>query len=63
MRNDIDRSAFYARTAEMALRIATIVAVSRLDDEQVRISDLEYGISLARASAELMVARAADYMA
>lgn len=63
MRSDPDRGAFFARTAEMALRIATIVAVGRLDDDQVRRGDIEYGIGLARASAELMAAGAADYMA
>lgn len=62
MRADPERGAFYARTAEMALRIATIVAIGRLDDEQVRKSDLEYGIALATQSAELMVTGAADYM-
>lgn len=63
MRRDVDRGAFYARTAEMALRIATIVAVGRLQDDQVRKSDMEFGIEIARASAELMAAGAADYMA
>lgn len=63
MRADVERGAFWARTAEMALRIATIVAVGRMEDEQIRKSDLEFGISLARASAELMAAGAADYMA
>lgn len=63
MRDDPERGAFFARTAEMALRIATIVAVGRLDDEQVRKSDLEYGIALAMQSAELMASGAADYMA
>lgn len=63
MRDDPDRGAFYARTAEMAVRIATIVAIGRLDDEQVRIEDLEFGIALAQSSAETMATGAADYMA
>ena len=63
MRRDIDRGAFFARTAEMALRIATIVAVGRMEDEAVRKSDIEFGIEIARASAEMMATGAADYMA
>ena len=60
---DAEAGSFYARTVEMALRIATIVAVGRLDDDQVRIADLEYGIALAKSSAEMMAQGAADYMA
>lgn len=63
MRRDTERGAFYARTAEMALRIATIVAIGRLDDDQVRLSDLEYGIGLAMRSSQMMAEGAADYMA
>lgn len=63
MRQKAEQGAFYARTAEMALRIATIVAIGRLDDDQVRLSDLEYGIGLAMRSAEMMTEGAADYMA
>ena len=63
IRSDADRGAFYARTSEMAVRIATIVAIGRLDDEQVRIADLEFGVSLSRASADMMATGAADYMA
>jgi hypothetical protein len=55
-------AAFWARTAEMALRIATVIAIGRLDDLQVRIADLEYGIELARVSAQIMQAGAAEYM-
>lgn len=55
--------AFYARSAEIALRIATIVAIGRLDDDQVRKSDMEYGIDLAWRSAKAMATGAADYMA
>lgn len=54
---------FWGRTAEMALRIATIIAIGRLEDEQVRIGDLETGILLAKASAEAMTRGAAEYMA
>ncbi len=60
---DPEHGAFFARTAEMAVRIATIIAVGRLDDDQVRIDDLEYGIAVALASATMMQAGAADYMA
>ena len=63
MRQRAEQGAFYARTVEMALRIATIVAIGRLDDDQVRLSDLDYGIGLAMRSADLMVTGAADYMA
>ena len=55
-------AAFWARTAEMALRIATVIAIGRLDDMQVRLADLEYGIELARMSAQIMQAGAAEYM-
>lgn len=54
---------FYARTVEMALRIATIVSIGRLDDDQVRIGDLEFGMALAISSATAMAQGAADYMA
>jgi len=63
MHRERERGAFYARTAEMALRIATIVAIGRLEDDQVRLADLEFGITLATRSAETMAAGAADYMA
>lgn len=62
VRAEKESGAFYARTAEMALRIATIVAIGRLDDEQVRKSDLEFGIAIAKSSAERMSSGAADYM-
>lgn len=63
MDKDVDASAFYARTVEMALRIATIVAIGRLDDEQVRRGDIEYGIEVSYQSAKFMASGAADYMA
>lgn len=57
-----DAAAFYARTVEMALRIATIVAIGRLEDEQIRLSDMEYGIKVSYQSARFMETGAADYM-
>jgi hypothetical protein len=57
-------AALWGRTVEIALRIATIVAIGRLEGEdRVRKSDLEFGIMLARASAEQMVNGAREYMA
>jgi len=53
---------FYVRTAEMALRIATIIAIG-CGRDNVRAEDLEYGIGIAKASADFMVEGAADYMA
>ncbi|MCH4542732.1 bifunctional DNA primase/polymerase [Ochrobactrum sp. A-1] len=63
MDKDVEASAFYARTVEMSLRIATIVAIGRLDDEQVRRVDMEFGIEVAHQSARFMASGAADYMA
>ncbi len=63
MDKDVEASAFYARTVEMSLRIATIVAIGRLDDEQVRRADMEFGIEVAHQSARFMASGAADYMA
>ena len=60
---DPETGAFYARTVEMALRIATIVAIGRMDDDRLRIADLEYGILVARQSAATMAAGAAEWMA
>lgn len=54
--------AFLARTVEMAVRIATIVAAG-CERENVRVEDIRYGIELARQSAEMMITGAADYMA
>jgi hypothetical protein len=54
--------AFYARTAEMALRIATIVAIGRMEDDRLRKSDLEFGIIVAKLSSEIMAEGAAEYM-
>lgn len=63
METDPALAPFYARTAEMALRIATIVAIGRLEDNQLRRADMEFGITVAMASAQIMVSGAADYMA
>lgn len=60
---DHESGAFYARTVEMALRIATIVAIGRMEDVKLRSSDLEYGILVARQSAEFMSAGASEWMA
>jgi len=53
---------FYVRTAEMALRIATIIAIG-CGRDNVRREDLDYGIKIARTSADFMVEGAADHMA
>lgn len=60
---DPEYGSLYVRTAEMALRIATIIAIGRLEDDQVRLSDLEYGIKLAKRSADMMVRGAVLHMA
>ncbi|MCY0150900.1 bifunctional DNA primase/polymerase [Hoeflea sp. G2-23] len=60
---DPESGAFYARTVEMALRIATIVAIGRMEGIKLQSSDLEYGIMVARQSAEFMAAGAAEWMA
>ncbi|MCO6407342.1 bifunctional DNA primase/polymerase [Hoeflea alexandrii] len=53
---------FIVRTAEMAVRIATIVAAGRHNDS-IRLDDIQFGANLAMQSADLMIAGAADYMA
>lgn len=60
---DPDTAPVHARVVEMALRIATIIAVGRCDEYSVRRSDLEMGIAIATASAQLMAQGVADYMA
>lgn len=59
-----DRAAFFVRTAEMAQRIATIVAVGN-DPARPRITIdvMEWSRDLALFSAERMAAEAADFMA
>lgn len=64
--SDPDSASFYARTAEMALRIATIVAVGRHPFNSlnsVSVEDMEFGKAVALGSAETMIVGAADYMA
>jgi len=56
------RDVFYGRAAEMALRVATIIAIGRGHDN-IRIDDLEYGIKLAKLSGEYLEEGAADFMA
>jgi hypothetical protein len=53
---------FLARTVEMSLRIATIIAAGRFS-ETVDGRDMMIGRDLASSSAELMIAGARDYMA
>lgn len=54
---------FYARTAEMAVRIATILAIGRLDgSDNIRLPEIEYATAMARQSADMMAEGAADYM-
>lgn len=60
---DPEMAPFYARTVEMALRIATIVAVGRCEEDAVRKTDLQVGITIASLSSSLMAQGAADYMA
>lgn len=63
-RGDADArvAAFMARSAEMAVRIATIVAVGR-GAEAVETDDMQYGIDLTTRSAKAMMGGARDYMA
>lgn len=52
---------FHARSAEMALRIATIVALGRTARE-VSAQDMAYGIEIASQSGKAMMTGARDYM-
>jgi hypothetical protein len=55
---------FFTRSAEMAQRMATIRAVGRDGAAaKVTLDDMDWGIALARWSAEQTVEMAADYMA
>jgi len=56
------KDVFYGRAAEMALRIATIIAIGRGHDN-IRLDDLEYGIKMARNSGKVLEEGAADFMA
>jgi hypothetical protein len=62
MSENPDQAELFVRTAEMALRIASIVAIGRMEDHQVRLSDVRYGINLARQSSRLMAHGAAEWM-
>jgi hypothetical protein len=59
---DADARPFLARTVEMALRIATIVAAGRFS-QTVDIDDMMAGRSLALASAEVVLSGARDHIA
>ncbi|MDY8108272.1 PriCT-2 domain-containing protein [Fulvimarina sp. 2208YS6-2-32] len=62
MSDDPAQADLRGRTAEMAVRIATIVAIGR-GSETVDLEDLQYGMTLASRSADTMIAGAADFMA
>lgn len=63
-RGDADptEDTYLARTAEMAVRIATIIAAGR-GSEVVEIDDMAMGRNIALASAEMMIAGAREHMA
>lgn len=63
MTRNPELSSFYARTVETALRIATIIAIGRLEARQVNKIDMEHGILFSRRSAQFMEKGAHDYMA
>ena len=58
---DAVRAAFTARSAEMAVRIATIVALGR-GERKVDEADMRFGIAIAGRSARSMMEGAADHM-
>ncbi|MEJ1161426.1 bifunctional DNA primase/polymerase [Prosthecomicrobium sp. N25] len=60
---DTGTGAFFARTAEMAVRIATIVALGRDPHAFVTVEDMQFGIEVARWSAEAMRTQALEHMA
>lgn len=62
MRGEPERADFVVRSAEMAIRIATIVAAGRFDDT-VNVADVEFGIAMASASADMMMSGAEEWMA
>ena len=62
MRSEPERADFVVRSAEMAIRIATIVAAGRFDDT-VNVGDVEFGIAMASASADMMMTGADEWMA
>ncbi len=59
---DPGRADFMVRVAEMAARIATILAIGR-DGVSVRVEDMRYGIKMARDSMNNMMSGADQYMA
>lgn len=62
MLDDPAQADLRGRSAEMAIRIATIVAIGR-GSRTVDADDVEYGMTMAHRSAETMIAGAADFMA
>jgi hypothetical protein len=60
---------FYARSAEMAVRLAAMAAMARAvevgaaDGAAVSVEDMAWGCEMALTSAEQMIAAAADYLA
>lgn len=61
-RQDADASPFYARTNEMAVRIATIIAAGRFSPV-VDLPDMEFGADMALQSAVFMRHAAGEHMA
>lgn len=59
---DPGRADFMVRVAEMAARIATIIAIGR-EGVSVRVEDMRYGIKMARDSMNNMMSGAEEYMA
>lgn len=56
--------AFLGRTAEMAVRLATIRAIGvRPDAPRVNVDDIQWGCDLALWSGDRMIAETSDYMA
>lgn len=53
----------YGRTVEMALRVATIVAIGRSPDAVLTAADMAYGAELALWSAEMVRRASEDHMA
>jgi hypothetical protein len=62
--NDGELDPYYGRTAEQAIRIATIVALGRDKlKAQVTVADVKYGKAVALASARSMIAGCGRYIA
>ncbi len=62
LKNDPTTGVFYARTAEMAIRLATIRAAGIGVDGGVCADDMRWGFDVALTSARAMVTAAQDYM-